>query len=170
MALPMAAPQRHPPPQQRAPESPVLLRARVVDATRALAGSSVSSAADSIASDAIGAARLLARAAIASSSPASSATFSASSPEDLQALERALQDALIALEGPQCVGVGLVPSGLSAISTALLSVLKAGDHVLVCDNVYRPTRNFCNGLLTRYGVETTYFDPLIGAWLAESSR
>lgn len=76
---------------------------------------------------------------------------------------RALQDALMALEGPQCAGVGLVPSGLSAISTALLSVLKAGDHVLVCDNVYRPTRNFCNGLLARYGIETTYFDPLIGA-------
>ena len=83
---------------------------------------------------------------------------------------RALQDALIALEGPQCVGVGLVPSGLSAISTALLSVLKAGDHVLVCDNVYRPTRNFCNGLLTRYGVETTYFDPLIGADIASLFR
>jgi cystathionine beta-lyase len=83
---------------------------------------------------------------------------------------RALQDALMALEGPQCAGVGLVPSGLSAISTALLSVLKAGDHVLVCDNVYRPTRNFCNGLLARYGVETTYFDPLIGAGVAELFR
>ncbi|MGN6115620.1 MAG: cystathionine beta-lyase [Nitrobacter sp.] len=83
---------------------------------------------------------------------------------------RALQDALIALEGPQCAGVGLVPSGLSAISTALLSVLKAGDHVLVCDNVYRPTRNFCNSLLTRYGVETTYFDPLIGADIASLFR
>jgi len=76
---------------------------------------------------------------------------------------RALQQALMALEGPQCVGVGLAPSGLSAISTTLLAVLKAGDHVLVCDNAYRPSRNFCNGMLTRYGVETTYFDPLIGA-------
>ncbi|MBN9007300.1 MAG: cystathionine beta-lyase [Rhizobiales bacterium] len=83
---------------------------------------------------------------------------------------RALQDALMALEGPQCAGVGLVPSGLSAISTALLSVLKAGDHVLVCDNVYRPTRNFCNGLLARYGIETTYFDPLIGADIARLFR
>src|SRR6201999_2623488 len=70
---------------------------------------------------------------------------------------------LMALEGPQCAGVGIVPSGLSAISTTLLSVLKTGDHILVCDNVYRPSRNFCNGMLTRYGVETTYFDPLIGA-------
>ena len=76
---------------------------------------------------------------------------------------KALQQALMALEGPQCAGVGLAPSGLSAISTTLLAVLKAGDHLLVCDNAYRPSRNFCNGMLTRYGVETTYFDPLIGA-------
>ncbi|WP_295844861.1 cystathionine beta-lyase [Tardiphaga sp.] len=76
---------------------------------------------------------------------------------------KALQEALMALEGPDCAGVGLVPSGLAAISIALLSVLKAGDHLLVCDNAYRPTRNFCNGMLARYGIETTYFDPLIGA-------
>jgi cystathionine beta-lyase len=75
---------------------------------------------------------------------------------------RALQDVLMALEGPQCAGVGLAPSGLAAITTTLLSVLKAGDHLLVCDNVYRPSRNFCNGMLARYGVEITYFDPLIG--------
>ncbi|WP_027555192.1 cystathionine beta-lyase [Bradyrhizobium sp. Cp5.3] len=79
---------------------------------------------------------------------------------------KALQETLMALEGPQCAGVGLAPSGLAAISTTLLSVLKAGDHLLVCDNVYRPSRNFCNGLLVRYGVETTYFDPLIGAGIA----
>jgi cystathionine beta-lyase len=79
---------------------------------------------------------------------------------------RALQDALMALEGPNCAGVGLAPSGLAAISTTLLAVLKAGDHVLVCDNSYRPTRNFCNGLLNRYGVETTYYDPSIGAGVA----
>jgi len=79
---------------------------------------------------------------------------------------KALQEALMTLEGPQCAGVGLAPSGLSAISTALLAVLKAGDHLLVCDNTYRPSRNFCNSLLARYGVETTYFDPLIGAGIA----
>jgi cysteine-S-conjugate beta-lyase len=79
---------------------------------------------------------------------------------------RALQEALMALEGPQCAGVGIAPSGLSAITTTLLAVLKSGDHLLVCDNVYRPSRNFCNGLLSRYGVETTYFDPLIGANIA----
>jgi cystathionine beta-lyase len=79
---------------------------------------------------------------------------------------KALQEALMALEGSQCAGVGLAPSGLAAITTTLLAILKAGDHLLVCDNAYRPTRNFCNGLLARYGVETTYFDPLIGAGVA----
>ena len=79
---------------------------------------------------------------------------------------KALQEALMALEGPQCAGVGIAPSGLSAIATALLAVLKSGDHLLVCDNVYRPSRNFCNGLLARYGVEITYFDPLVGAGIA----
>ena len=80
---------------------------------------------------------------------------------------KALQEAMVALEGPQCAGVGIAPSGLAAITTTLLAVLKAGDHLLVCDNAYRPTRNFCNGLLARYGVETSYFDPLIGAGIAE---
>ena len=79
---------------------------------------------------------------------------------------KALQEVLMALEGPQCAGVGLAPSGLSAISTTLLAVMKAGDHLLVCDNAYRPTRNFCDGLLSRYQVETTYFDPLVGASIA----
>jgi cystathionine beta-lyase len=78
---------------------------------------------------------------------------------------KALQEVLMALEGPRCAGVGLAPSGLAAISTTLLAVAKAGDHILVCDNVYRPSRNFCNGMLARYGVETTYFDPLIGSGL-----
>ncbi|MFC0242793.1 cystathionine beta-lyase [Rhodopseudomonas telluris] len=76
---------------------------------------------------------------------------------------KALQQALMALEGPHCAGVGLTPSGVSAISTALLSVLKAGDHLLVCDNAYRPTRLFCEQTLKRFGIETSYFDPLIGA-------
>ena len=83
---------------------------------------------------------------------------------------KALQEALMALEGPQCAGVGIAPSGLAAITTTLLAVLKAGDHLLVCDNVYRPTRNFCNGLLARYGVETTYFDSQLGAGVGELFR
>jgi cystathionine beta-lyase len=80
---------------------------------------------------------------------------------------KALQEAMMALEGPQCAGVGLAPSGLSAITTTLLAVLKAGDHLLVCDNAYRPSRNFCNGLLVRYGVEVT-FKPNTNAVLIEA--
>lgn len=80
---------------------------------------------------------------------------------------KALQQVLMELEGPQCAGVGIAPSGLAAISTTLLSVLNAGDHVLVCDSIYRPTRNFCNGMLARYGVETTYFDPLVGSGIEQ---
>ncbi len=78
----------------------------------------------------------------------------------------ALEDALRALEGEACAGVALMPSGLAAISTALLAVAGAGDHILVTDSVYRPTRNFCDGLFRRMGVETTYYDPLIGAGIA----
>ena len=78
----------------------------------------------------------------------------------------ALETALRELEGPGCAGVSLAPSGLAAISVALLSVLKTGDHVLVTDSVYLPTRKFCNGLLARYGITTTYYDPLIGGGIA----
>ncbi len=75
----------------------------------------------------------------------------------------ALEAALTELEGEGCAGTALMPSGLAAITTALLSVASAGDHVLVTDSVYRPTRNFCNGMFKRFGVETTYYDPLVGA-------
>jgi cystathionine beta-lyase len=78
----------------------------------------------------------------------------------------ALEDALRALEGPDCAGVALLPSGLAAISTALLAVLKAGDHLLVTDSVYQPTRKFCDGMLKRYGITATYYDPLIGGAIA----
>jgi cystathionine beta-lyase len=83
---------------------------------------------------------------------------------------RALQQALMALEGPQCAGVALAPSGVAAISTTLLAVLKAGDHLLICDNVYRPTRLFADGMLARFGVETSYFDPLVGSAIGELIR
>ena len=78
----------------------------------------------------------------------------------------ALEDALRALEGPDCFGVALLPSGLAAISTALLAVLKTGDHLLVTDSVYQPTRKFCDGMLKRYGVTATYYDPLVGGGIA----
>jgi cysteine-S-conjugate beta-lyase len=82
----------------------------------------------------------------------------------------ALESALAELEGPQCAGVALLPSGLSAISTALLSVLRAGDHLLVTDSAYGPTRNFCEQILSRFGVTTTYYDPLAGAAIAKEFR
>jgi cystathionine beta-lyase len=78
----------------------------------------------------------------------------------------ALETALRELEGPDCAGVALLPSGLAAISTALLSVLGAGDHLLVTDSVYLPTRKFCNHVLARYGIATSYYDPLIGSGIA----
>jgi cystathionine beta-lyase len=79
----------------------------------------------------------------------------------------ALEQALAALEGDGCAGVALLPSGLAAISTALFSIAGAGDHLLVTDSVYRPTRNFCDGVFKRMGIETTYYDPLIGGDIAK---
>jgi cystathionine beta-lyase len=78
----------------------------------------------------------------------------------------ALENALREIEGDACAGVALLPSGLAAISAALLATARAGDQVLVPDSVYRPTRNFCNGVFKRFGVETTYYDPLVGADIA----
>jgi cystathionine beta-lyase len=75
----------------------------------------------------------------------------------------ALENAIAAIEGPQCAGVVLVPSGMNAVATAFLAAVGAGDHVLITDSVYRPTRNFANSMLKRLGVETTYYDPMIGA-------
>lgn len=78
----------------------------------------------------------------------------------------ALAGALAEFEGPACAGVALLPSGLAAAAVALLAVVEAGDHVLVTDTVYLPTRKFCDSVLTRYGVTTTYYDPLIGSGIA----
>ncbi len=82
----------------------------------------------------------------------------------------ALENALTEIEGNGCAGVALLPSGLAAISTALISVAGAGDHILITDSVYRPTRNFCEGVFKRMGVETTYYDPMIGADIAKLIR
>jgi cysteine-S-conjugate beta-lyase len=78
----------------------------------------------------------------------------------------ALENAIRALDGPACAAVALLPSGLAAISAALLAVLKTGDHVLVTDSVYWPTRKLCDSVLARYGITTTYYDPLIGGGIA----
>src|SRR5258708_23888582 len=81
-------------------------------------------------------------------------------------LERAPAD----IEGPQCEAVALLPSGLAAISAAILSVVRTGDHILVTDSAYGPTRKFCDAILPRYGVTTTYYDPTVGAGIASLMR
>ncbi len=77
----------------------------------------------------------------------------------------ALAEALTALE-PGASGTLLYPSGVSALSTALLSILKPGDHLLMTDSAYDPTRIFCDGILKTYGVTTQYYDPMLGGGIA----
>ncbi|NOT71348.1 MAG: cystathionine beta-lyase [Hyphomicrobium sp.] len=72
----------------------------------------------------------------------------------------ALEAAITELEGGSATI--LTSSGLGAVSTALLAFVEAGDHILMVDSVYQPTRAFCDNMLARLGVETTYYDPLIG--------
>lgn len=78
----------------------------------------------------------------------------------------ALEDALTALE-PGAAGTKLFPSGVAAIATALLAVVRTGDHVLITDSAYEPTRLFADQVLKRMGIVTQYFDPTIGADIAE---
>ena len=61
-------------------------------------------------------------------------------------------------------------SGLAAITCALMAFLKSGDHLLMADTVYEPTRKFCDGILKGFGVETEYYDPLIGGGIADLMR
>ncbi len=76
-----------------------------------------------------------------------------------------LEDMICAVEGgDRCM---IYPSGLAAIAAALLSFIKAGDHILMVDAVYGPSRRFCNNLASRLDVSTTYYDPAIGAGIAE---
>jgi cysteine-S-conjugate beta-lyase len=77
----------------------------------------------------------------------------------------ALAGAIDALEGS--AGTILVPSGLAAVTVPLLAFLGAGDHVLIVDSVYHPTRRFADTMLKKLGVAVTYYDPLVGAGIAE---
>ena len=77
-----------------------------------------------------------------------------------------LAEALTELE-PGAHGTMLYPSGVAAISCALLSVLQPGDVLWMSDNAYDPSRSFADGFLKKWGVETRYFDPLIGAGIAD---
>ncbi|MFJ5321401.1 cystathionine beta-lyase [Pectobacterium parvum] len=76
-----------------------------------------------------------------------------------------LQEAMVELEGG--AGCVLYPCGAAAISNAILSFVSAGDHVLVAGSAYEPTQDFCNKVLSKMNVSTTYFNPLIGADIAE---
>jgi cysteine-S-conjugate beta-lyase len=77
----------------------------------------------------------------------------------------ALAEALTELE-PGAAGTALYSSGLAAITTALLTVLKPGDELLVPDHIYGPTRRFCDTFLKRYGIAARYYDPLVGEGIA----
>lgn len=77
----------------------------------------------------------------------------------------AFSDAMTELEGG--AGCALYPSGTAAITNAILSFVEAGDHLLMVDTAYEPTRDFCNKVLTKLGIETTYYDPLIGEAITE---
>ncbi|MCG3731179.1 cystathionine beta-lyase [Vibrio cincinnatiensis] len=72
----------------------------------------------------------------------------------------AFQEAMTEIEGG--AGCALYPCGAAAISNALLSFVQSGDHLLMVDTCYEPTRDFCNTILKKFGVETTYYDPMIG--------
>jgi cystathionine beta-lyase len=78
----------------------------------------------------------------------------------------ALSEALTGLE-PGAAGTALSSTGLAAITAAVLAVLSSGDELLVTDNVYGPTRKFCETILKRLGITTRYYDPLIGGGIAE---
>lgn len=78
---------------------------------------------------------------------------------------RAVETVVSELEGAK--GTVLAPSGLAAVSTALMSVVAAGDEILVTDSVYEPTRLFCSETLTRLGVTTRFYDPRIGAGIVD---
>jgi cystathionine beta-lyase len=77
----------------------------------------------------------------------------------------ALEEAIRCLEGGE--KTLLTASGLQAVTTSILAFVEAGDNILVTDSVYQPTRQFCDTVLSRMGVTTTYYDPLAGAGIAE---
>lgn len=81
------------------------------------------------------------------------------------AVQNALKEALIAIEGG--VSATLTSSGLNACALALMSVARAGGELIASDAIYAPTRRFCDTTLKRFGVTTRYFDPRIGAGVAD---
>jgi len=80
----------------------------------------------------------------------------------------ALREAMTELEGG--AGSWLYPSGMAAVTSAILAFVKTGDHVLFADSVYEPTRAFAGKLLQQLGIESSYYDPLVGGAIADLMR
>lgn len=79
-----------------------------------------------------------------------------------------LETALATLDGME--RTFLCPSGLAAITFAISAFVRPGDHVLVADSVYGPTRAYCDQELKRLGIDTTYYDPAIGGGIGDLFR
>ena len=73
----------------------------------------------------------------------------------------ALREAINDLEGG--AGTHLYPSGIAAVTTSIMALVKTGDHILITDTAYEPTRVFADGILKDFGVEAEYYDPMLGA-------
>jgi len=83
-------------------------------------------------------------------------------------LRAAFEELMVELEGGHRAVT--LPSGLAAVAVAIMACVKSGDHALVTDSAYGPTRRFCDRTLKRFGVETTYYDPTIGDGIRELMR
>lgn len=77
----------------------------------------------------------------------------------------ALQEAMTEIEGG--VGCYLYPSGAAAVTNAILAFLRSGDHILMTGSAYEPTQDFCNLILRKMGISTTYYDPMVGAGIKD---
>lgn len=84
---------------------------------------------------------------------------------DGMAVQEALRAALVAIEGG--AGAVLAPSGLTACTLAILAVARADSEILITDSVYKPTRRFCDRSLKQYNIKPVYYDPRIGAGIAD---
>ncbi|MGE5096344.1 MAG: cystathionine beta-lyase [Betaproteobacteria bacterium] len=83
-------------------------------------------------------------------------------------LRAAFEELMVEIEGGHRAVT--LPSGLAAVALALMACVKQGDHLLVTDSCYGPTRRFCQRTLARFGVETTFYDPAIGSGIADLMR
>jgi cystathionine beta-lyase len=83
-------------------------------------------------------------------------------------LRAAFEELMVELEGGHRATT--FPTGLAAVGGAILAAVGAGDHVLVTDSCYGPTRRLCDRFLKRFGVEATYYDPLVGEGIAAHMR